>query len=359
MKTASTAAGVLRMMHGLEAAWRVLRSILSKVHALMESVARFASRLTGAFLALGGLCAILGWVLVRVNPQPLAPTWLPALWLVTLGIVLLLLGMLALYVKNVLRAGVVGSYGLLFFLLGAVVLIGGAWAIDGFILPSMYKLIDQIPNLGAPLQSALNTTTSGVNTTTSTVTQTGSTVCNTITSPFGQVIHTNCSTSAPGVPQTNVPTLDGPTLINGLFAKLGLPPLSVLATLGLIFLSGAPLALGCLVLALAFLLAGQKPRSALLLVIICSIVNLGGQFLVNLAFLGSWSGIVLYLSLLWLGLTLWFPAQTQHVVTKLFGKLWHSTEARLASLAASDSQPALEGSVAIAPGSVPETSVES
>lgn len=337
MNTPSTASRALRVMHGLEAIWRVLRTIFSAINRFLTSVARFASRLTGALIALGGLCAILGWLLVRANPQPLAPTWLPALWLVTIGIVLLMVGMLALYTKHILRTGVIGQYGLLLFLFGAVILIGGAWAIDGFILPSMFKLINQIPNLGAPLQSALNSTSSGVNTATSTVTQTGSTICNTITGPFGQVINPpNCSTSAPSVPQTNVPTLDGPTLINGLFATLGLPPLSALGTLGFIFLSGAPLALGCLALAFAFLVAGQKPRSALMLVIICSILNLGGQFLVNLSFLGSWSGILLYLALTWLGVTLWFPTQTQHIITALFGKLWRRAETRLATLAASD-----------------------
>jgi hypothetical protein len=131
-----------------------------------------------------------------------------------------------------------------------------------------------------------------------------------------------------------------------------------LGTLGFIFLSGAPLALGCLALAFAFLVAGQKPRSALFLVIICSIFNLGGQFLVNLSFLGSWSGIILYLSLTWLGLTLWFPTQTQHLASRLFGTLWQRTEARLTSLATSESQLAPAGVEPLASSSLPEPGIE-
>src|SRR5260370_5882314 len=101
----------------------------------------------GLIFCAGGLLATVGWLLAAANPYPLSPTWVPAVWLVIIGSLLLAVAMQALAFQYVTRLGMLGQCGLLIFLLGALVLAAGAFAIDLFILPWMLKVASQIPDL--------------------------------------------------------------------------------------------------------------------------------------------------------------------------------------------------------------------
>lgn len=246
---------------------------------------------------------MLGWLLATLHPDPLGPTWSLSIWLVISGVFVLLLGIMALFAQNILRIGMIGQYGIIIFLLGALILMAGAVAVNLFIVPWMAKLFAQFPNLGEVLQNGYNTVQNGVNSTTSSVASTGSSVCNTLANPFGGGNPCSTSSSTAVVPSQQIPSLG----IDDLLAKIGLPSVATLGTLGLVFLSGAPLAPGCLLIGFVFLLAGVRPRFSLLLLMAAALLNLGGQFLLHLTFLGPFLGVLLYLALAWFGFTLWSP----------------------------------------------------
>ncbi len=280
-----------------------LRTLFTAVEAVLNKISRILQQATGIVICLGGLCATSGWVLSTLRPDPLGPTWSLGVWLVIIGSLLLVLGILALLSQHILRIGMIGQYGIIIFLLGAIIVVAGAFAIDLFVLPWMAKLFAEFPNLGSVLQSGYNSAQNGVNTATNQTASTGSTICNTIANPFGG--GNPCPTNPPAnvVPNQQVPSLG----VNDLLAKIGLPSVSALGTLGLVFLSGAPLAPGCLLMSAVFLMAGVRPRSALLLVMLAAFLNLGGQFVLHVTFLGPFLGVLLFLSLAWLGFSLWSP----------------------------------------------------
>lgn len=296
---------------------RKLKTGIEKVEMFLKKISLLIQRATGIIICLGGLCATIGWLMATLRPDPLGATWSVSIWLVIIGVCLLLLGIMALFARYVLRIGMLGQYGLLVFLFGALIMIAGAVSVNLFILPWMAKLFAQFPNLGAVLQSGYNAVQSGVNSSASTIVSTGSDLCNKISSPFGG--GSSCpSGSAPTVvPSQQVPSLS----VDDLLKQIGLPSISTLGTLGLVFLSGAPLAPGCLLIGLVFLFAGLRQRFSLLLLIIAALLNLGGQFLLHLAFLGPFLGVLLYLALAWFGFTLWSPWKFS-----LLEKLLPSTE---------------------------------
>jgi hypothetical protein len=296
---------------------RWLHKLFTTLETFLHKISRILQQATGIVICLGGLFATAGWLLSTLRPDPLGPTWNIGVWLVIVGSLLLVLGILALLSQYILRVGMIGQYGIIIFLLGAIIMVAGAFAVDLFILPWMAKLFTQFPNLGSVLQNGYNSAQSGVNTTTTQATNTGTSICNTISNPFGG--SNSCSTSANTnvVPNQQVPSLG----VNDLLAKIGLPSVSTLGTLGLIFLSGAPLAPGCLLMGAVFLMAGVRPRSALFLVMLAAFLNLGGQFLLHIAFLGSFLNVLLFLSLAWLGFSLWSPWKLS-----LFGKILSSEE---------------------------------
>lgn len=297
---------------------RWLHHLFTTLETFFHKIARLLQRLTGIVICLGGLCATAGWLLSTLRPDPLGPTWNIGIWLVIVGLLLLMLGMLALFSQNILRIGMIGQYSIIIFLLGAIIVIAGAFAIDLFILPWMAKLFAQFPNLGSVLQNGYNTVQNGVNTATNQVANTGSTICNTIANPFGGGGSCPSTTNANVVPSQHIPSLS----VDDLLGKIGLPSISTLGTLGLIFLSGAPLAPGCLLMGAVFLLAGVRPRSALFLVMLAAFLNLGGQFVLHVTFLGPVLGILLFLSLAWLGFSLWMPRKFS-----LFGNILSSDKA--------------------------------
>jgi hypothetical protein len=280
-----------------------LNKFFAAIEAFFHKISRILQQVTGIIICLGGLCATAGWLLSILHPDPLGSTWNVGVWLVIVGSLLLVLGILGLLSQYILRVGIVGQYGIIIFLLGGIVVIAGAFAVDLFILPWMAKLFAQFPNLGSVLQNGYNTVQSGINTTTNQAASTGSSLCNTITSPFGGGNSCPTSSNANVVPNQQVPSLG----VNDLLARIGLPSISSLGMLGFVFLSGAPLAPGCLLMSAVFLVAGVRPRSALFLVMLAAFVNLGGQFLLHVTFLGPLLGVLLFLSLAWLGFSLWFP----------------------------------------------------
>lgn len=311
--TSSIAATKGAVIKGL----RWLRTLFHTVEAVLNKISRILQQATGIIICLGGLCATAGWLLSTLRPDPLGSTWSLGIWFVIIGILLLVLGILALLSQHILRVGMIGQYGIIIFLLGAIVVMAGAFAIDLFILPWMAKLFADFPNLGSVLQNGYNTVQGGVNTATNQVANTGSSVCNAIANPFGGGNPCPTNTNANVVPNQQVPSLG----VNDLLAKIGLPSVSSLGTLGLVFLSGAPLAPGCLLMSAVFLMAGVRPRSALLLVMLAAFLNLGGQFVLHVAFLGPFLGVLLFLSLAWLGFSLWSPWKFS-----LFGKILASEE---------------------------------
>lgn len=283
--------------------FRGLQHFLKAIKAFFQKISQFMLRCTGMFICLGGLSATIGWLLSSSRPDPLGPTWNLGVWLVIIGVFAVVLGILSLATRYVLRIGMIGQYGIIIFLVGAMVLMAGAFAVNLFILPWMAKLFSEFPNLGSVLQGGYNTVQNGINSTTTSAVNTGSNICNIVTNPFGGSNSCSTSTSTSPVPNQTVPSLS----VDDLLSKIGLPSIGTLGTLGLIFLSGAPLAPGCLVVGIVFLLAGVRPRSALLLLIGAAFLNLGGQFVLHVTFLGPILGVLLFLALAWLGFTLWVP----------------------------------------------------
>ncbi|HEY1351645.1 MAG TPA: hypothetical protein VGF67_18660 [Ktedonobacteraceae bacterium] len=280
-----------------------VKAVLEMIETFLKKASRLMQQATGIIICLGGVCATVGWLMASLHPDPLGPTWNLSIWLVVIGVFALLLGILALATRHLLRIGTIGLYSVLIFLVGALVLMAGAFAVNLFILPWIAKLFAQFPDLGSILQGGYNAVQHGINSTTSTITNTGSSICNTIASPFGG--GGSCSTPANTavVPSQQVPSLS----VDDVLKQIGLPSIATLGTLGLVFLSGAPLAPGCLLVGIVFLFAGVRPRSSLLLLIIAALLNLGGQFVLHLAFLGPFLGVLLYLALAWFGFTLWSP----------------------------------------------------
>ncbi|GCE13384.1 hypothetical protein [Tengunoibacter tsumagoiensis] len=333
-KPLSTAGLQDTVVHGIH----LVGTFFSRLEKLLRWVSRLILRVTGLLICVGGVLSTVGWLLAAVHTDPLSPTWSVAVWLVISGVIFLVFGFLALYAQYMLRIGSVGQFGLLVFLLGALVLIAGTCAVDLFILPWLFKVVSQLPDLAPQLQgmyntvqngtnTAASTVINGTNTATSTVTNGTTSACNTVTQnlPFGGSSLSCPSASSPTVPSGSVPSVTVPT-ISSLLASIGLPPLPLLGTLGLMLMSGALLAPGCLLLGLIFLVADVRPRSALLLMICCALLNLLGQFFLHIPFLGQLSGVILFISLAWLGFALWAPGKL-----KLPGSLAVQTHSTTAS----------------------------
>jgi hypothetical protein len=212
-------------------------------------------------------------------------------------------------------------------MLGTLVLVTGAATLDIFILPWMFKLIGELSGLNGQMQTSINHAMSGLNSATSSLGNNMGNACkNALSTQVSQICS---STSAPSIPHMNLPSINGQSTVNKLLSEIGLAQLDTLKIWGLAFLSGAPLALGCLLLGLTFLRAGLKSHKALLILICCAFLNLGstlpilgilfpsllggllvhlGSFLLSHAsFLDSASGVLLFLSIAWLGFTLWSP----------------------------------------------------
>lgn len=302
--------------------FRSLRRFYSLFHRSFQALSQASVRISGILLFLGGLIATGGYVVALLNSSPQAPTWVPSSWIVILGVLMLVTGMLGLYLQYLLRPGIIGGFGAMMLMLGTLILVTGVTTIDIFILPWMFKLIGELSGLNSQVQTAINQAMLAINSATSSVGNVMGNGCKLA----GQICS---STSVPSLPHATLPSINSQSLVNKLLSAIGLASLDTLKICGLALLSGTPLSLGCLLLSLTFLRAGLKSRMALLIIICCAflnlttllpilgilfpnflgglLANLSGFFLSHLPFLDSFSGVLLFLSLAWLGFTLWWP----------------------------------------------------
>jgi len=308
-----------------------IRRIFSLIRWSLQALSQASVRVSGILLFLGGLIATGGYLVALLNPSPLAATWVPSGWTVILGVLVLVAGMLGLYLQYLLRPGIFGRAGVMMLMLGTLVLVTGVATVDIFILPWMFKLIGELSGLNGQMQTAINQAMSGINSATSSIGNAMGNGCK--NAPSGLASKLCSSTPAPSIPHATLPSINSQSMVNKLLAGIGLASLDTLKVCGLAFLSGAPLALGSILLGLTFLRAGLKSRTALLILICCAFLNLstilpilgmlfpgllGGLlvasssfFLSHLSLLDAFSGTILFLSIAWLGFTLWSPWKLQ------------------------------------------------
>jgi hypothetical protein len=301
-----------------------MRRLSSLIHWSLQAFSQASVRLSGILLFLGGFLAIGGCLEALLNSSPLAVSWVPSSWIVILGVLLLLAGMFGLYFQYILRPGIIGIFGAMILMIGAMIAVTGITLLDIFILPWMFKLIGELSGQNDQIQTAIKQAMLGINDATSTI---GSGCQNSLAALIGQ----NCSSMMPA--PSILPSANGQSMVNSLLSTVGIAPLDTLHMWGLTFLSGAPLSLGCLLLGLTFLRAELKSRKALLLLILCASLNLAstlpilctlfpglfGGLLVNpssffvshLYFLAFFSGVLLFLSIAGLGFTLGCPWKLQ------------------------------------------------
>lgn len=259
----------------------------------------------GAFMiVIGGALALIGEFLNIWNTTPESAQWYVALGLIVLGTVVLLYGV-STYAQLSESVSLLGIPGIGLLFLGGIVLIVGAVAIDGVILPLSLGLATAIAasinTLGSTAQNATNTVSSGINTAT-----------DTITGVFGQ--HPSDS----HIPQAQVPQVNGLHIVNQALTGSHLPTLDVIAHWGQIFLTGAPLSLGCLLFGFALSRSKDKEdKQTGTILVVCAALNLICQFLTFAPFLASISGILLFAALIWLGATVLLPKFTSQVTLRL------------------------------------------
>ncbi|HLG62437.1 MAG TPA: hypothetical protein VKY19_10920 [Ktedonosporobacter sp.] len=250
----------------------------------------------GALMMIGGgVLALIGEFLNTWNSTPDSGMWFFSLALIVLGTIVLLYGAstYAQLSDSVNLLGVVGV-GLLF--LGGIAMVIGSVAIDAILLPIMAGLATaigaSINGLGSTAQNATNTVSSGINNVTSS-----------ITGAFGQ------SSSNANIPSVQVPQVNGADLLNKALTGMHLPTLDVIAHWGQIFLTGGPLSLGCVIFGASLLIGKNKAASQTgYILVICGGLNLISQFLTFLPALSHITGLLLFASLIWLGLTVLIPA---------------------------------------------------
>jgi hypothetical protein len=275
---------------------------------MLSFFSRMLLRISGIILSVGALVAVGGWLFASLNPHPLASSWAPSILAVFVGTIIVVVGMWLLYIEHFMQAGLVGRIGAYVLTIGALVLIVVAGAIDLVFLPALAHMT-AMPSLTAPIQTALNTTIGGINSSLSTVTSGLNTVGAGIgkASSFFGSSSGGFSISAPTVPSVSIPNVDGNFLVGTFLSIVGLPPLGNLGSWGLSFVSGAPLAFGCLLLGLAFLRINVPYRSALRILIVCAALNLLFLFFVHIAFFTTVTSLLIFPALAWFGITLWFP----------------------------------------------------
>lgn len=300
-----------------------IRRFFSFIHWSLQAFSQASVRLSGILLFLGGLIATGGCLEASLKPSPLAVTWVPSSWIVILGVLLLLAGMFGLYFQYILHPGIIGILGAMMLMIGAMIVVTGIASLDIFILPWIFKL-GEILGQNDQIQTIIKQAMLGMNNATSTI---GSSLGSGCQNSLAALIGQNCSSTMSA--SSILPATNSQPTINSSLSAVGIAPLDTLNMWGLTFLSGAPLALGCLLLGLTFLRAELKSRKALLLLISCASFNLAstlpilctlfpgllGGLLVNpssffvshLYFLTFFSGVLLFLSIAGLGFTLWYP----------------------------------------------------
>ncbi|HET8840205.1 MAG TPA: hypothetical protein VFN35_02005, partial [Ktedonobacteraceae bacterium] len=175
---ASSSSAITEVGARLLKGYQWLRRAFQALETAFKKISRLLVQLSGIIICLGAVCAIVGWLLSNLRPDPLGPTWGLGIWLVVLGVFAVALGIMSLTLHYVLRVGMIGLSSVMLLFLGALVVMAGSLAVDLFILPWMAKLFAEFPNLGAVLQSGYNAVQSGVNTASTSVVNAGSSICN-------------------------------------------------------------------------------------------------------------------------------------------------------------------------------------
>jgi len=263
-------------------------------------------RIGALLLIVGAMLAVIGEVVSIANTIPLSSAWFSAIGLIVLGTIVLVYGA-NMYAQLSENLNLLGVLGVGIFFLGGILVIVGTIAIDGVILPLLAGVATAIGatvnTLGSGTQNATNTVSSGL-----------SDAGNTISSAFGG------SSNSATIPTANVPQVDGMHIVNSALAGMKLPTVDMISNMGHFFLSGAPLALGGLVIGLALLRAKAFPRTTALFLIASAALTLIFQWLSFLPTLAQVTGIVFFLSLAWLGVSIIFPTRTNIVLNRESGK---------------------------------------
>jgi hypothetical protein len=259
---------------------------------------------TGAMLLIvGALLAVVGEVVNVLNNAPLSTAWFLSIGLLALGTLIMIYGvsMYAQLSEDINFLGVI-STGILF--LGGILVIVGTIAIDAVVLPLLYGLATAIATtintLGVGVQNAANTTSSGL-----------TSVANSIANAFVP------GSGNASIPQAQIPQVNGLDIVNSALSSMKLPTVNVIGNWGHFFFTGGPLAVGVLLLGLSFLRIKTFPRLTTLLLIGTAGLNLLCQLFLLLAilqvaasllfFLTSVTSVLLFLALVWLGVSVLFP----------------------------------------------------
>jgi hypothetical protein len=243
---------------------------------------------------IGGLIAIFGEVFNLWHNDPTDSGWFVSMGAVVLGTMILLYGMNT-YVQLSDRIdflGVVGA-GLLF--LGGLFTIMGTLSIDMIVVPLLLAIANTIANavnsLGNLAQNATNSTTSGLNT-----------AINSLAHAFGQ------DGSSANIPSVNVPKLNGIDVVNKTLTDLHLPTFEQISQWGHVFFSGGPLTIGLLILGYSLFRTRACARSSSIFLLAAAGINLISQLLNTLLpVLATVCGIILFASIVWLGISILFP----------------------------------------------------
>lgn len=97
-------------------------------------------RLSGIALLIGGVLAAIGTIGQAFNDTPLSPLWIPVSLAVSIGLLLVLLGLPAVYVRQMRRAGMLGLIGFILFFLACVQFGGSSGLTDFVLLPWVTQL---------------------------------------------------------------------------------------------------------------------------------------------------------------------------------------------------------------------------
>ena len=97
-------------------------------------------RLSGIALLIGGTLAAIGTIGQMFNDNPLSPFWIPVSLAVAIGLLLVILGLPAVYVRQMWRARTFGLIGFILFFLACVQFGGGGGLTDIVLLPWITQL---------------------------------------------------------------------------------------------------------------------------------------------------------------------------------------------------------------------------
>jgi hypothetical protein len=259
------------------------------------------SRFVAVLIVLGCLLAAAGEVVNASNMDVLSSSWRFSLGLIVVGTFILLLGLSPLASMED-QVGEYGFAGCHLLVLGGLLLIIGTVALDWIILPFLLSLANTIAaTINGPAtstQDALNKVISSIN------------------SLGGSILQKLLPGATPHIPSAHIPRASGIDLVNKALIELHFPTIDRLTWWGHFSLSGGPLAVGCLILGLALPRKYTSPIPALLLIVF-ALLNVLSQFVTVIPpYIGNITAIVLFLTLAWLGVSVWLatrPVQMRRI----------------------------------------------